>query len=66
MNLSEEPSSPAAFVAVKVDVDVVILAINRFLYIWLFEDFAVYGKRIVVQHFYSWDRKVLIQVNSQL
>ena len=64
--LSEELSSTAPFAAVKVDVNIMILAINGFLHIWLLQNPAVYGKGIVIDHLKLRNRRVLIQIDSQL
>jgi hypothetical protein len=64
--LSEESSSTTPFAAVKVDVDIMILAINGFLHIWLLQNPAVYGKGIVIDHLKLRNGRVLIQIDSQL
>ena len=63
---SEETTAAAAFVAGEVDVDVMILAVDGFLYEWLFKDFTVYGNGIVVDDLDIRHRRRFVQIDTQL
>ena len=64
--LSEESPTATTFAAVEVDMNIVILAIDRFLNKRFLQKFAVHGKSIFINHLEARNRRVLIEIHTQL
>ena len=64
--LSKESPPATAFAAVKIDMDIVILAVYRFFHEWFFQQSAIHRKGIFIDHLEARDWRVLVEIHAEL